>query len=491
MPRAPQITSTSDDPASMRADVLLVGVFSDADGPLPTDQANALSDATGGALARLGDTGFKGKAGELMLIPSGDAIEAPALAVLGLGDRSKLGSNEMRRAAGNAGRRLADNTSIAVALPLANDEGADLAAAAAEGLILGSYRFTEHKSDATPAKTETIFFPAEGASNAERGALYAEANVRARDLINEPASTLTPSVFADRAKQIAHDHDLVSEIWGPAELSERGFGGLLSVSRGSEEEPRFIQLRYVPENPKGKVTLIGKGVTYDTGGYSLKPPASMEQMKTDMAGGAAVIGVMSILRRLGVTVEVQGLIPATENLVSGKAVKPGDVIVHYGGRTTEVMNTDAEGRLILADALAFASEQKPDAIVDIATLTGSITVALGKKGAGLFSNDDALAAEITEAGDRAGELLWRMPLWPQFKSELESEVADQRNVGSRYGGAITASLFLESFLKEEVPWVHLDIAGPARAESDKDEISKGGSAFGVRTFTQWLERRSS
>jgi leucyl aminopeptidase len=397
----------------------------------------------------------------------------------------------MRRAAGNAGRKLADHKTIAAALPLTNDEGAGLAAAAAEGLILGSYRFTEHKSDASPSKTETILFPSDGATDAERGALNAEANVLARDLINEPASTLTPSVFAERAKEVAHEHDLVSKIWGPAELSERGFGGLLGVSRGSEEEPRFIQLRYVPANPKGKVTLIGKGVTYDTGGYSLKPPSSMEQMKTDMAGGAAVLGVMSILGRLGIKLEVHGLIPATENLVSGKAVKPGDVIVHYGGRTTEVMNTDAEGRLILADALAFASEQKPDAIIDIATLTGSMTVALGKKGAGLFSNDDDLATEIGEAGDRAGELFWRMPMWAHFKGELDSEIADQKNVGSRYGGAITASLFLESFLKEEVPWVHLDIAGPARADSDKDEISRGGSAFGVRTFIEWLERRSS
>ena len=252
----------------------------------------------------------------------------------------------------------------------------------------------------------------------------------------------------------------------------------------------MIKLAYRPTGATRKVAIVGKGVTYDTGGYSLKPPASMEMMKTDMAGGAAVIAAMSILHRLDVDVEVVGIIPATENLVSGAAIKPGDVLRQYGGRTVEVNNTDAEGRLVLADAFGLAAEEEPDAMLDIATLTGAMHIALGPRVTGLFANDDDLAAEILAASEVAGEDMWRLPLVDAYRKELDSATADMKNSGSRYGSAITASMFLKEFVPSGLPWVHLDIAGTGRADSDREDQSKGGTAVGVRTIVAWLEGRA-
>jgi leucyl aminopeptidase len=488
MPQAPRIATTSGALADADGDLLLIGAFATDGGVEPAlpDGNDALADH----IARLPASGFKGKLGEVHVGPAPERVAAKAVAVLGLGKGSKLGASEVRRAAGSAGRKLFEFKSIVVGLPR-EAGGVALTGPTVEGLILGSYRFVDHKSDKRPSQIESLSFADGDVADAERGVLKAGAAVVARDLINEPASTLTPTVLAERAAEIAEANGLTCEIWGPAELEERGFGGVLGVSQGSEQEPRFIQLRYAPEGAVGKVALVGKGVTYDTGGYSLKPPTSMEQMKTDMSGAAAVIGAMSVLGRLDIKTEVLGFIPATENLVSGRAIKPGDVMRHYGGKTTEVMNTDAEGRLILADALAFASEEKPDAIVDVATLTGSMTVALGLRSTGVFCNDEGLAAELSSAGEAAGERTWPMPLWEDYKSELESEIADLKNVGSRYGGAITAAIFLQQFVGEGIPWAHFDIAGPARSESDRDELPKGGTGVATRTFIEWLEGRGA
>jgi leucyl aminopeptidase len=245
----------------------------------------------------------------------------------------------------------------------------------------------------------------------------------------------------------------------------------------------------VPENPTGKVVLIGKGITFDSGGLSLKPANSMEQMKTDMAGAAAVMGTLSACKPLGIRSEVIGLIAAAENMPSATSIKPGDVLRHYGGKTSEVVNTDAEGRLVLADCLAYASEQEPDAMVDVATLTGGIKVALGAKATGLFSNDEGLAAEIAAASERAGERVWRMPLYDDYLRELDSEVADLKNTGGRWGSSILAALFLREFVGESLPWAHLDIAGAARSENAYDEIPKGGTGVGTRTLISFLQER--
>ena len=489
MTALPQLVAVTEEPRSLACDALVVGAFSEGGAFALDDVAGDLDEACGETLSSyLSSSGFKAAVGELAVVPGGDAIAADAIAVVGLGERDELDRSALRRALGGAVRRLSERVTLGIALHADLDEAED---AAAEGLLLGSYKFTRYKSDPKPAKTQRALFLDADEQRLERAAVVAEATRLARDLTNEPASAITPSGLADKAREVADVAGLGCEVWGEEELRTHGFGGLLGVARGSTEPPRFIQLHYEPaQSAKSKVALVGKGVTFDSGGLSLKDAANMETMKTDMGGAAAVIATLSAVARLAPDVEVLGFVPTTENMPSGTAIRPGDVLTHYGGKTTEVLNTDAEGRLILADALAFASEQQPDAIVDVATLTGSIMVALGKKATGLFSNNDDLATELLTASDYAGEPVWRMPLYDTYKKELESEIADMKNVGSRWGGAIIAALFLRDFVGDGIPWAHLDIAGAARAESDYDENVKGGTGVAVRTLTRWIEERA-
>lgn len=488
MPRSPQLVAVTDDPSSLACDALAVGAYAKS-GSFELDEAAIrIDEALSGKLsAYLKGSGFRAGVGEVAAIPAGDEITANVVAVVGLGDRAEIGNTILRRAAGAAIRRLSERATLGIALPQTGDSGEG---AVAEGILLGSYKFNTYKSDAKPPKLERVLFAGAESKTLERAAILAEATSLARDLTNEPASTLTPSALADRARGAAGTVDISCTIWDEHELRSRGFGGLLGVASGSNEPPRFIQLHHSPANAKTKVALIGKGVTFDSGGLSLKDAANMETMKTDMGGAAAVIGAMSAIGRLKPEVEVLAFIPTTENMPGGRAIRPGDVMKHYGGKTTEVLNTDAEGRLILADALAYASEQGPAVIVDVATLTGSIMVALGKKATGLFSTDDTLADELLRASEEAGERVWRMPLYDLYKKELESEIADQKNVGSRWGGAIIAALFLKEFVGEGIPWAHLDIAGAARADSDYDENVKGGTGTAVRTLVRWVEGRA-
>lgn len=487
MTTLPQLVAVDEEPGSITCDALLVAAFSDQ-GTFELGATANVADADGSLSSYLTSSGYTGKVGDLAVVPAGEGVAADAIAVVGLGERGKAGPDVLRRAAGAAARKLAERSTLGVAL---HEEVASGDGAVAEGLLLGSYRFTAHKSDPKPSKIQRIAFARADASNLERAEVLAEATRFARDLVNEPASTLTPSVLADRARAAAEVAGLRCTIWGADELRSRGFGGLLGVARGSAEEPRFIQLHYTGETTANKIALVGKGVTFDSGGLSLKDASNMESMKTDMGGAAAVIAAMSAIARLKPNIEVMGLVPTTENMPSGTAIKPGDVLEHYGGKTTEVLNTDAEGRLILADALAFASEHEPEAIVDVATLTGSIMVALGKKATGLFSNDDTLADELIAASERTGERFWHMPLYDVYDKELESDVADLKNVGSRWGGAIIAALFLKAFVGGSIAWAHLDIAGAARAESDYDEITKGGTGIAVRTLVEWVESRAT
>jgi len=307
--------------------------------------------------------------------------------------------------------------------------------------------------------------------------------------VNEPASTLTPEALATRATEIADVAGLECTILDDRELADGGFGGILGVGKGSHRPPRLIQMRHRPDAASGRVALIGKGITFDTGGLSLKDARAMENMKTDMAGAAAVMATMGALGRLNVSTEVLAFVPACENMPGGNALKPGDVIKHYGGRTTEVNNTDAEGRLVLGDALALACEQEIDAVVDVATLTGGISVALGRKSTGLFANDDALAKALEDAAEAAGERIWRLPLYDDYKRGLDSDVADMKNSAGRDGSSITAALFLREFVKDDVAWAHLDIAGTARAASDYDEVTRGGTGTSVRTLLEWVKAR--
>jgi leucyl aminopeptidase len=321
----------------------------------------------------------------------------------------------------------------------------------------------------------------------DRGLAIAGAVAWARDLVNEPAGAMTPTQLAEEARRAAEEGGLEYEVLDEVEIANQGLGGLLGVSLGSDQPPRLVKLTYTPAGkPTGTVALVGKGITFDSGGLSLKTADGMETMKTDMSGAAAVIGAMSVLRAAGVPAKVIGFVPTTENMPGGRAIKPGDVLKIRNGKTVEVLNTDAEGRLILADGLSLAVEEKPDAIIDLATLTGACVVALGMKMAGLMGNDEGWIGQVRGAADRAGEPVWPLPLPADYRKDLDSEIADLKNIsGNRGGGALTAGLFLSEFAGD-VPWAHLDIAGPARASGDDGYIAKGGTGFGVRTLVELL-----
>jgi leucyl aminopeptidase len=368
------------------------------------------------------------------------------------------------------------------------------AGAIAEGTLLASYHFNKYRSNSRPPverRTVTLFKPGLRRSTAlERAVRLVQEMIQgvflARDLVNEPPSVTTAVFLGQQAQQHCRGRGLSVEVWGKRKIEAMKLAGLLAVNRGSTEEPRFIAISYKPSpKPKKRVALIGKGITFDSGGLSLKPAKSMETMKLDMAGGAAVIAAMSRLPRLGLNVEVTGYVPTTDNLPGGNAQKPGDVIRYANGKTIEVLNTDAEGRLILADALALAARRRPDCMINLATLTGACVVALGPQVAGLFSNDQPLADQLARAARDSGEKVWQLPLVKEYREQIKSNIADIRNIGGAHGGAITAALILQEFV-EDIPWAHLDIAGPAFADSETAVCSKGGTGFGVRTLLRFL-----
>jgi leucyl aminopeptidase len=364
--------------------------------------------------------------------------------------------------------------------------------------VLGGYRYAGYKtSDPNPSVTAVTFVVDDADVREARAAVgdgvaVAEAVCFARDLVNAPGGSLTPSVFADVAAERARAAGLDVEVLGPEEIAQERLGGLLAVNQGSVEEPRFLRLTWEPPSDDGSelptVVLVGKGITFDSGGLSLKPAEAMIGMKGDMGGAAAVIAAMCALPTLGVPVRVVGLTPMTDNMTGGAAQRPGDVFTARNGRTVEVLNTDAEGRLILADALAWASDEEPDAIVDLATLTGACLVALGDRIAGLMSNDDDFRDDVAAAAERAGERMWPLPLPADYRPRLDSPVADIKNIGGgRFGGTLTAGLFLQDFVGEGIPWAHIDIAGPAWLDEPEFENGKGATGFGVRTLVALLE----
>jgi leucyl aminopeptidase len=369
-----------------------------------------------------------------------------------------------------------------------------LLAAFVEGFLLAGYRFTRYTSGREGRRTVaslSLLGDAVPDAAAIRSTLRVVRDVvtevfRGRDLVNEPASVKTPRFLAAETMRLAREvPGLRVEAWGPRRIAREGLTGLLAVARGSREEPRFITLRYSPSRPRRRVALVGKAITFDSGGLSLKPAKSMETMKYDMAGGAAVIGAVVAAARLALPLEVTGYVPATENLPGGRAQKPGDVIRYLNGKTVEVLNTDAEGRLILADALALASRTRPDALIDLATLTGACRIALGTLVAGVMGSDQQLVDRLLAAGRAAGERLWQLPLVPEYRDDLKSGIADLKNVGSGEAGSILGGLFLQEFV-DGVPWAHLDIAGPAFSEKDVPEAPRGGSGFGIRLLVRYL-----
>ncbi|MGD0380622.1 MAG: leucyl aminopeptidase [Acidimicrobiales bacterium] len=457
---------------------------------------------------RAAQRGFTGKVGQTMVVARS---EAPAVVFVGLGkvdaasgpggggvDVLRRGAAALVRAGGKSGAAV-----FVVPAAVADAVGARRAGvqAVVEGAVLAAYRFVSHKSDNEAAGIERFVVAGVGIGAGElsegtrRGVAVADAVCLARDLVNEPPSSLTPTRFGQAAVDLAQERGGVEvEIWDEQRIADERLGGLLGVARGSAEPPRLVKVSYEPADPvtvDGRVphvVLVGKGITFDSGGLSLKSPEGMITMKTDMSGAAAVLGAIGACGALGVRVRVTAIAPTTENMPGGRATKPGDVLTIRNGSTIEVLNTDAEGRLVLADALALAAELEPDAIVDLATLTGACVTALGMSIAGVFGSDDDLIGRVRAASQRAGEGTWTLPLPEEYRSHIDSEVADMKNVGKGGGqaGAIAAALLLARFVAE-VPWVHMDIAGPARSDEDGGILVKGGTGFGVRTLLELLE----
>jgi leucyl aminopeptidase len=440
------------------------------------------------------DGRFRGDEGEARLASAGQP-DRPDVLLLGGGEDVDP-EESVRRAAGLAVRRA--RAQRAKSLAFAIDQPTDpVWEAAAEGLSLGDWSYDELRGDEgrakRPAALEQLVLyrcpdgpsdDADGQAAVRRGSILAAAQNTARRLVTQPGNIVTPAYLADHAEQLGKRFGLRVETWDAEKLRAEGFGALLAVARGSAQEPRFVIIEYrgVDEDP---FVLVGKGVTFDSGGISLKPASGMEAMKYDMAGAAAVLGAIEGLARLQLPRRVIGLIPTTENLPSGTALKPGDVVKGLSGASIEVVNTDAEGRLILSDALSFACRLNPQAIVDLATLTGACVVALGHHAIGLMASDDDLAAAVEAAGGRCGERVWRLPLWPAYKAQLDSDIADVKNSGGRPAATITAGLFLERFVSA-VPWAHLDIAGTAWADEEGAYQPKGATGVGVRLLVEWL-----
>jgi leucyl aminopeptidase len=431
-----------------------------------------------------------GNAGDLSSAVIGAGGSGPFL-FLGLGDGSPAA---MRKAGAAVGRRVAPGRTLVTSALLGRPAAA--VHAFTVGLLLASYRFSLARSDAAPAETPgevlLLLDGPDGHPDVAAARTVAGAVALARDLTNTPSARKTPAWLADQAVAVAAGAGLTARVWDAGELAAQGFGGLIAVGSGSASPPRLIELGYAPAGAQEHIVLAGKGITFDSGGLSLKSADGMKLMKTDMAGGAAVIAAMSALGRLGVRSRVTGLVAAAENMPSGSALRPGDVITHFGGRTVEVLNTDAEGRLVLADALAYADAVlQPDIMVDIATLTGSARVALGTRLAALYASDEGVARDLLAAADASGDALWRMPLVDDYRDALDSPVAELANVphGSRpRAGSIDAALFLREFTGGR-PWAHLDIAGAARSSSDEGENTKGATGYGTRLLLAWLGRR--
>lgn len=360
---------------------------------------------------------------------------------------------------------------------------------AAEGALLGNYSFEKYKSEKKKEKSLTIHFYGEKKAiklAIEKAEAIMEGVYFARDLANEPSSVLFPAELAKRAKKHLANEGIKVKIFDEKEIAKNDFGGVIAVGKGSENPPRFMVFNYKPAKSKKKIVLIGKGVTFDSGGISIKPSAGMGEMKADMSGAAAVIGAMLSVAKAGLNVEVTGIIPAVENMPSGKSMKPGDIVLTSSGKSIEVENTDAEGRIILADALEYASKEKPDVIIDLATLTGACVVALGEYAAGLFTKNDRLADDLFSAGQITHERLWRLPVWDDYNKLIKSDVADVKNLGGKWGGAITAAKFLEYFVDKNIPWAHLDIAGPAMPNNLNNYTQKYMTGFGVRVLFEYL-----
>jgi leucyl aminopeptidase len=482
-------------PEEVRADALILGRHS---GEARLSPALAAVDAKldGGLAAMLQGERFEGKAGQLAYLYAGGRLPAARVIVVGLGPKRGADAEAVRRAASAGVRRARDLGAAAAAVFMPPDglTARARAQAVAEGAVLGTYRFDKYLKEKSPKTIESVAVvepdrrqqPA-AREGARAGEVWASATCATRDLVNEPANVVTPTYLADRARELGEAPGCRVRVLDRDECLELGMGAYLGVAQGSVEPPRFIHLTYAPRRPRRRVAIIGKGITFDSGGLDLKSADGMLRMKDDMSGAAAVLGMFAALPKLKLPVEVHGLIAATENMPSGTAQRPGDVVRAMNGTTVEIGNTDAEGRLTLADALAYAAREiKPDEMLDMATLTGAVVIALGLGVSGVFASHDGLAGRVLAAAQAAGERMWRLPLHDEYKDGLKSDVADLNNISSQRGaGAIVAALFMREFTGG-VPWAHLDIAGTAFSERELALGPKGATGVAVRTLLAYL-----
>lgn len=483
----PKLTLAQEPLVQRPVDALVVGLYSDQQ---PSGAAEAFDQASGGLLSKLLEAKeLSGKRYETTLLLAPPGAAARSVLVVGLGPRDELDSTVAFRAASAAARTLAGRPRSQVAFDLADGWSEELVEAGVCGSLVGcvgSDLYRAQKKRTPPAEVLWGGVPAEAA---HRGQIVASAVNLARRLVNEPPSELNPERFAAVAQQVAASCGLACEVWDVPRLEAERCQALLAVGRGSACPPRLVILRYFGGSPDdAPLALVGKGVTFDSGGLSLKPTDGMKTMKCDMAGAAAVLAALQAIAQLRLPLNVIGLCGLVENMVSGNAYKLGDVLRARSGKTIEVLNTDAEGRLVLADVLDVALQHRPSRMVDLATLTGACVVALGTDVAGLMTNDAAFGAQVQEAAKEAGEAVWSLPMFPEFSEQLQSDVADLKNVGDgRWGGAILGAKFLEEFVGR-TPWVHLDIAGPAFLDSAKPWLDAGGTGFGVRTLVATARR---
>lgn len=492
-----KIRVTAGNIAERDTDAVVVNLFEGV--TAPSGATGAVDAALGGAITGLiADGEIRGKRGELTVIHTLGRIAPKRVVVAGLGERAAFTLDGVRDAAAESARRLAGigvraAATIAHGAGIGGLDGRDCAQAVAEGVVMGLYRFDKYKSDAAGGGglDELAIVEYDGArvgamqGGVDEGVIIGEAVNLCRDMANAPANGMTPSDMAERALEVAEECGMGIEVFERARMRELGMGALLGVAQGSAEPPKFIVLRYAGDagNPNNNIGLLGKGITFDSGGLDIKSAAGMSTMKGDMAGGAAVIGAMRAIGKLKPQINVTGIVAATENMPSGTAQRPGDVVRAMNGKTIEIDNTDAEGRLVLADAMAYARSVGIGRLVDVATLTGAVRVALGDKCMGAFGNDEAFTGAVVAAGNAVGERAWPMPMFDEYKAQYKSDIADIKNTGGSGGGAIIGALIIGEF-SGGAPWVHLDIAGVARAGSTKGSAVKGATGAPVRTLVR-------
>ena len=497
------VSLSSTKPSALKVDAIVVGVAKGPGGVVLAPGAEDVDKAFKGRLAATVEAlGGTGAANEVTKLSSLGATTAAVVVAVGLGKAAEPGgrgrkatttydAEVLRRAAGSASRSLAGTGKVGLALPAGDVEQA---AAVAEGALLGAYSYRRYRvaskdahKDPVQAFTLVVDSPRDRATKAavSRAETVATAVHLTRDWVNTPPVDLPPSTFADEAVAQARAAGVSVEVLDEKALKKGGYGGILAVGQGSSRPPRLVKLTYKAGRGKKHLALVGKGITFDSGGLSLKPPTAMEWMKSDMGGAAAIIAAVTAIARLGLDVNVTAWAPMAENMPSGTAQRPSDVLTCYGGKTVEVLNTDAEGRLVLADAIVRASEDQPDLLVDVATLTGAQLVALGSRTAAIMSNDDGLRDAVVAAAKAAGEQMWPMPLPAELRPSMDSSVADIANMGDKYGGMLVAGLFLQEFVPDGLRWAHLDIAGPSWNESGPHGYTgKGGTGHAVRTLVR-------